>query len=116
MRDARWLRIHPDHRAAGQAALDAIYTAREWYVFPEQLVGEVEPWRVEKAYLFWTDSADYWEDITQSIETRIAALARHASQVGLNTGKLAERIREFAREAGEKPGYEYAEGFKRFRF
>jgi LmbE family N-acetylglucosaminyl deacetylase len=108
--------LHPDHRAAGQAALDAIYAAREWYVFPEQLVGEVEPWRVKEAYLFWTSNADYWEDISQCIETRISALTRHASQVGLNNEKLAERIREWAREAGKESGYEYAEAFKRLQF
>jgi LmbE family N-acetylglucosaminyl deacetylase len=108
--------LHPDHRAAGQAALDAIYAAREWYVFPEQLVGEVEPWRVKEAYLFWTNNADYWEDISQCIETRFSALARHASQVGLNMEKLTERIRNRTREAGKEAGYEYAEEFKRFQF
>jgi LmbE family N-acetylglucosaminyl deacetylase len=108
--------LHPDHRVAGQVALDAIYAAREWYVFPEQLMGDVEPWHVKEVYLFWTDSADYWEDISLSIDTRISALARHASQVGLDTEKLAERIRKRASAAGEKPGYEYAEGFKRFQF
>ena len=108
--------LHPDHRAAGQAALDAIYAAREWYIFPEQLVADVEPWRVKEVYLFWTDNADYWEDISQCIETRISALARHASQVGLNMERLAERIRNWTREIGEEAGYEYAEGFKRFQF
>ena len=108
--------LHPDHRAAGQAALDAIYAAREWHLFPEQLIGDVEPWRVAEAYLFWTGNADYWEDITDCIDARISALARHASQVGLDMDKLARRIRERAHEAGEKPGYEYAEGFKRLRF
>ena len=112
----RHYQLHPDHRAVGQAALDAIYAAREWYIFPEQLVEEVEPWRVKEVYLFWTDSADYWEDISECIETRITALARHASQVGLNMEKLAERIRQRAQEAGEASGYEYAEAFKRLRF
>jgi LmbE family N-acetylglucosaminyl deacetylase len=112
----RHYQLHPDHRAVGQAALDAIYAAREWYIFPEQLVEEVEPWRVKEVYLFWTDNADYWEDISDCIGTRIAALARHASQVGLNMEKLAERIRQRAREAGEASGYEYAEAFKCLRF
>jgi LmbE family N-acetylglucosaminyl deacetylase len=112
----RHYQLHPDHRAAGQAALDAIYAAREWYVFPEQLMGEVKPWRVREAYLFWTDDADYWEDISESIETRISALARHTSQVGLDMAKMTDRIREWAREAGERAGCEYAEGFKRIQF
>jgi LmbE family N-acetylglucosaminyl deacetylase len=112
----RRYQLHPDHRAAGQAALDAIYAAREWHIFPEQLVGDAEPWRVNEVYLFWTDSADYWEDISQCIDTRISALARHASQVGLNMEKLADRIRKRTQEAGKEAGYGYAEGFKRFQF
>jgi LmbE family N-acetylglucosaminyl deacetylase len=112
--------LHPDHRAA----LDAIYAAREWTIFPEQLIGDVEPWGVKEAYLFWTGNADYWEDITCCIDTRISALARHTSQVGEDNERLAERIRERASKAGEEArekleqqeGYEYAEGFKRFRF
>ena len=112
----RHYQLHPDHRAAGQAALDAIYAAREWYVFPEQLVDDRDPWRVSEAYLFWTDNADYWEDITEVIDRRISALARHASQVGLDVSRLGERIRQYAQEAGKTPGYEYAEGFKQIRF
>jgi len=114
----RHYQLPPDHRAAGQAALDAVYAAREWYIFPEQLVGEVKPWPVREVYLFWTDNADYWEDITDCIETRLSALARHASQVGLNMERFTERIHSLAREAGEASGngYLYAEAFKRFQF
>lgn len=108
--------LHPDHRAAGQAAMDAVWSAREWYIFPEQLVEGVEPWRVRQVYLFWTDYPDYWEDISCCLEQRIAALMRHASQVGTEPEKLAERVRQRAREAGEKPGYAAAEAFKRFEF
>jgi len=109
----RHYQLHPDHRAAGQAALDAIYAAREWYIFPEQLVEDKEPWHVREAYLFWTDNADSWEDISDVIDRRISALARHASQVGLDIDRLDERIRKYAQEAGKIQGYEYAEGFKR---
>ena len=108
--------LHPDHRAAGQAAVDAVWSAREWYIFPEQLVEGVEPWRVGQVYLFWTDHPDYWEDISCCLEQRIAALMRHVSQVGTEPEKLAERVRQRAREAGEKPGYAAAEAFKRFEF
>jgi LmbE family N-acetylglucosaminyl deacetylase len=111
----RHYQLHPDHRAAGQGALDAIYAAREWNIFPEQLVETEEPWRVSEAYLFWTDNPDYWEDISCCMETRLAALARHASQIADYT-QLAERIRTRAREAGEKPGFQFAETFKRLVF
>jgi LmbE family N-acetylglucosaminyl deacetylase len=108
----RHYQLHPDHRAAGQAALDAVYAAREWYIFPEQLVEGVDPWRVRDLYLFWTDNPDCWEDITCCLDARIAALMRHASQVGLDPERLAERVRQRAREAGEKAGFAFAEAFK----
>lgn len=112
----RRYQLHPDHRAAGQAGLDAIIAAREWYVFPEQLLGEDEPWRVKEAYLFWTDQPDYWEDITCCIDRRIAALKRHLSQVGQRIDTIEERVREGAKKTGEQPGYEYAEAFRKFKF
>jgi LmbE family N-acetylglucosaminyl deacetylase len=111
----RRYQLHPDHRAAGQAALDAVYAAREWHIFPEQLVDGVDPWRVKEVYLFWTDQPDYWEDIGCCIEARIIALTRHASQIG-DVERLAERIRARAKEAGAKTGVEAAEEFKRFQF
>lgn len=111
----RKYQLHPDHRAAGQAALDAVYAAREWYIFPEQLLGDRQPWRVKEVYLFWTDAADYWEDISCCIEDRIAALQRHTSQVGERIQQVGERIREAARNVGKESGYEYAEGFKRIK-
>jgi len=107
--------LHPDHRAAGYAALDAIWAAREWNLFAEQLVGDEDPWRVREVYLFWTDYADHWEDITSTIGARIQALSCHVSQVGTDLEKLDERIRERARAAGKEQGFDYAEAFKRIK-
>ena len=110
----RRYQLHPDHRAAGQAALDAVWAAREWYLFPEQLV-DGEPWRVKEIYLFWTDSADYWEDVSDSIDRRIAALMQHNSQVNGRMEAIAERIRKAAAETGKEHGFQYAEGFRRIK-
>jgi LmbE family N-acetylglucosaminyl deacetylase len=110
----RRYQLHPDHRAAGQAALDAVWAAREWYIFPEQLVGH-DPWRVREIYLFWTDNADYWEDVSESIERRIAALSRHDSQVNGRIDQIEERVRKAAHEVGEPHGCQYAEGFHRIK-
>ena len=104
--------LHPDHRAAGQAALDAIYAAREYFIFPEQLVGGTEPWRVSDIYLYWTDNADTWVDVTGSFDLRMSALKRHASQIGDRFERIDERLRNMARVVGEKCGNQYAEGFK----
>ncbi|MEZ4861596.1 MAG: PIG-L deacetylase family protein [Caldilineaceae bacterium] len=112
----RHYQLHPDHRAAGQAALDAVWAAREWHIFGEQLHGDEEPWRTKEVYLFWSDNIDYWEDVTATIDKRIAALACHASQVGTDRQRLDERIRERTKKAGEEAGFEYAEGFKQIKF
>jgi LmbE family N-acetylglucosaminyl deacetylase len=102
--------LHPDHRAAGFAALDAVYAAREWNIFPEQLDGDEEPWRVREIYLFWTDNADYWEDVSDTIAARIDSLCCHESQVG--TDRLDKRIRERCAAVGERCGHAFAEEFK----
>ena len=53
--------------------------------------------------------------MTDSIDTRIAALARHSSQLRGNHEELAERIRRGARETGEPHGSAYAEALKLIR-
>jgi LmbE family N-acetylglucosaminyl deacetylase len=115
-----WTRYqtHPDHRAAGQAALDAAYAAKEIYLFPEQLVDGMDPWRIREAWLFWSENPDRWVDVGGCIGKRITALRRHASQVGGDPKKLAEGIRKYAREAAKKgkQDFEYAEAFKVLRW
>lgn len=107
----RRYQLHPDHRAAGQAALDAVWAAREWYIFPEQLI-DLDPWRVKEVYLYWTGDADYWEDVSESMDKRIAALTHHDSQVNGRMDRIEERIRKAAAEVGAPHGLAYAEGFK----
>lgn len=112
----RLYQLHPDHRAAGQAALDAVWSAREWNIFSEQLADGEGPWRTQEVYLFWTDHADHYEDITDFVDQRVAALACHVSQVGEDTAKLGERIRERTAETGKVPGFAHAEAFKKLKF
>lgn len=112
----RRYQLHPDHRAAGQAALDAVWSAREWYIFPEQLLGDREPWRVKEVYLFWAEAPDYWEDVTETVDQRIEALLRHDSQTASRAEKLAERVREGLRNTAKDHDMEYAEAFKRIKF
>lgn len=111
----RAYQLHPDHRAAGFAALDAIIAAREWYIFPEQLLGDRQPWRVQEIYLFWAQENDHWEDVTETIDRRIDALKAHYSQVFRRIDDLSDRVRDGAGKTGEKPGFPYAEAFKRIK-
>ncbi len=111
----RLYQLHPDHRAAGFVALDAIYAAREWHVFPEQFAGDIGPWRVKEAYLYWPAKPDYWEDVSDYIDLRVAALRKHESQIR-DPDNLAKRIREGTAKTGQEPGYAHAEALKRFTF
>jgi LmbE family N-acetylglucosaminyl deacetylase len=101
--------IHPDHRAIGQATLDAVAAARDHLYYPEQMVPPVREHRVHNVYCFATDYPNFYVDITTTIDKKIAALKCHASQMSIEG--LDERIRSRARLAGQPVGLEYAETF-----
>ncbi|HLY31288.1 MAG TPA: PIG-L deacetylase family protein [Ktedonobacterales bacterium] len=101
--------IHPDHRAVGQCALDAVAAARDHMYYPEQLADGLTEHRVHNVFFFATDQPNYYMDITNTIEQKIAALRCHASQIG--EGDVGERVRMRARLVGQEAGYEYAEAF-----
>lgn len=101
--------IHPDHRAVGQTALDAVAAARDHMYYPEQLTGGLREQRVHNVYLFATDQPNYYVDISSTIDIKLAALLAHSSQI--RSEGLAERIRMRARLVGQEIGVEYAEAF-----
>jgi len=102
--------VHPDHRAIGQAALDAVADARMPMYYPEQITGEVRDHRVSYVYFFATDHPNHWVDITTTIEQKIAALKCHISQMG--DRDIGELVRARARAVGQEHGMLYAEAFK----
>jgi LmbE family N-acetylglucosaminyl deacetylase len=101
--------IHPDHRAVGQTALDAVAAARDHMYYPEQLVEGLTEHRVHNVYFFATDQPNYYVDITPTIDLKIEALRAHASQI--RTEGLEDTIRMRARMVGQEIGVEYAEAF-----
>lgn len=106
--------LHPDHRAVGICALDALIAARDHLFFPEQLKDGVDVSRVHEVYLFGTAEPDTWVDISETIETKIHAAAAHVSQIGNPEGG-GDRRRERAKAVGEPHGLPYAEAFKVLR-
>ncbi len=112
----RHYQLHPDHRAAGQAVLDALWSAREWNIFPEQLLGDRQPWRTKEAWLYWAETPDHWEDVSETVHVRIDALRHHATQLGDRADTLEDRVREWLRETAKGHNLEYAEAFKRIKF
>ncbi len=104
---------HPDHRAIGQAVVDAIYpTARDPLYFPEHLEEGFEPHKVKEIYLWGSDQPNVLIDISDGIDSKIEALKKHASQVG-PPEELAERIKARSAQVGEMGGMQYAESFRR---
>jgi LmbE family N-acetylglucosaminyl deacetylase len=107
--------LHPDHRAVGITALDAIIAARDHMFFPEQLRDGIDIARVYEVYLFGSAEPDTWIDISDTIETKIHATFAHASQIRDEHDTRAERQRTRSRETGEPQGLAYAEAFKVLR-
>jgi LmbE family N-acetylglucosaminyl deacetylase len=105
---------HPDHRAIGEATLDAIYpTARDRFNFVELWRDEgLEPHKVREVYLGGAQNPDVQVDITDTIDAKIAALCEHKSQIHDPAG-LAERIRQRASTSDDTADPPYVERFKR---
>lgn len=104
---------HPDHRAIGQATIDAIYpTARDPLQFNEQIKEGLEPHKVKEIFVFGTEQPNVLVDISETIEDKIEALKLHVSQVGA-AEELAERIKTRSAQVAEPHGLTYAEAFRR---
>ena len=103
---------HTDHRAAGMAAVDAVYpAARNPMAFPWLARDGLEAHRVRRIYLFWTTAPNAWVDVSATIDRKVAALRAHASQIRDPDG-LAGRIGEWAASHGARIGVAAAEDFR----
>ncbi len=105
---------HPDHRAAGQATLDAVFPlARDHLTFPELLTEEhLEPHKVAHMLLTHFSRQNCWVDISETFDTKLAAMQKHTSQFS-DLQQLNSMLRTRAAKAGQQAGCEYAEGFVR---
>jgi LmbE family N-acetylglucosaminyl deacetylase len=102
---------HPDHRAAGQAVVEALYPAvKKHHIFPELLAEGLQPHVVEEVWLGPTDEPDQWIDISPVLEEKIALITEHASQFEPATTRTA--FTRMARSAGEPKGLAAAESFR----
>lgn len=105
--------IHPDHRAAGQAALDAFMPAKMPLYQPQQLnEPDADLACVERIFVFATDrQPDVFVDVTAVYATKLAACMAHRSQFPEGEASL-EWMKELDRERGEPHGMPYAEAFR----
>jgi LmbE family N-acetylglucosaminyl deacetylase len=105
---------HPDHRAAGEATIYAVFPSAETRPsFPELLSEGYEPHHVSELYLTLTLQPNTVVDISAYIDRKIAALLCHRSQLSADVELW---IRERNAEAGKEAGYAFAEPFRVLRF
>ena len=70
---------HPDHLAAGEATLCAIYPdARNPFAFSE--LADLDAWSVAETWVGGMERANRYVDITETFDRKMAALHAHASQ------------------------------------
>jgi LmbE family N-acetylglucosaminyl deacetylase len=104
---------HPDHRACGQATLDAVYPlARDRLTFSELADEGLQPHEVKTVLLTNFERQEYFVDISDFFEIKLEALTSHVSQV-----KDLDYARDWcdrrATRSGQAAGCRYAEGFVR---
>ena len=98
-------------RSARQLSSAVYPTARDPHYFPEHLRAGLEPHKTAEVWFFGAEEPDLFIDITDTFDTKIAALKAHASQVGDGI-EMAERVRDRCREVAEGQEFELAEAFK----
>jgi len=108
---------HPDHLAAGEAALCAVYPdARNPFTFPELMQAGLDAHVVKEVWMMASPRAATYVDVTVTFAKKLAALRAHVSQETDREGKLEERLLGWlthnACQAGWPEG-QLAEGFFR---
>ncbi len=112
--DPHWTgQIHPDHRAAGQAALDAYMPSKMPLYHPNQLNEQgADLGCLERVFVFSTDrDPDVVVDVTAVYPQKIAATLTHKTQFPNGEANL-DWLKELDKRPGEKIGVKYAEQFK----
>lgn len=100
---------HPDHRAVGEMTLDAVYPmARNRPTFPELLEEGLEPYSAREVYLWTASDTNFDVDITDVLDKKFEALAKHASQLE-DFESTKERMMAFWRDTDGR----YKERFRR---
>jgi LmbE family N-acetylglucosaminyl deacetylase len=117
--ERNWDRIgasHPDHLAAGEATVQAVYPdARNPFAYTDLLEEEnLHPHKVREIWLMGFANPDHFVDITDTFELKMATLRAHASQTGHNA-ELESMVLEWGHRnagLGELPAGRIAEAFK----
>ena len=116
--DGGWGVGHPDHLAAGEATLAAVFpAARDHMTFPELLETGFEPHKVAEVWITGHPEPDLWIDVTDHMDTAVKALMQHRTQVdGDDEATTNKHMREWRRRTAVGKGMECAEAYRRITF
>lgn len=104
---------HPDHRAVGDTALDAVYPlARDRLSFLEHEAEGLAPHKVLDLLLTATNEPNFAVDISAVYELKIRSICAHTSQIA-EPEQLGERLKTWNRPLAEPYGVEAVELFRR---
>lgn len=102
---------HRDHRMVGRAALDAVYPlARDHLAFAEQVRAGLHPHKVHEVWLFASNTAKTYVDITSGFERMLSARLAHTSQTP-DPAALVAGWRERSASIGKEANLALAEAF-----
>ncbi len=105
--ERNWERIfasHPDHLAAGETAIRAVYPdARNPYAFTDLKEAGFEPWRVREVWMTGSPTPNHFVDITDTFSKKMAALHAHVSQTAHNK-ELEKMVREWGERNAQAQG------------
>jgi LmbE family N-acetylglucosaminyl deacetylase len=106
---------HPDHVAAGEATLHAIFpAATNARSYPELLAEGLTPHRVKEVWVPGYEGSNHVVDATSVMDKKSAAILCHRSQLDASTpGTVPPWVYWWMKRSGTNCGYEYAEEFKR---
>ena len=108
---------HPDHMAAGEAAMAAVFpTARDHLTFPELLDEGLKSHKVREVWVIGHPEPDICIDVTENLHTSIQALLKHSSQLSSSDEEIEKFMKMGRRDRARGKGIQYAESFKRIVF
>lgn len=112
----RLCQLHPDHLAAGDATMAAIYPdARNPFSHPQLLDEEgLAVWTVAETWVFGSPAPNHWVDVTEHVDRQVAGLREHHSQTDQMTDLVEALRRRGTAEAGRAglPDGRLAEAFR----
>jgi LmbE family N-acetylglucosaminyl deacetylase len=102
---------HPDHRAAATAALDAVFPAAgQPNLFEDLALEGLTAHKPRKVFVTSWTGGEYFVNIDDTIDVKIAALKAHHSQMG--EWDPEPMVREWASNSAKGKEMNFAEGFR----